>query len=368
MQLTGADETDLLTALYDGAFDEPFWSTFLERLRSRIGADSAMILFRREELSNDFVEVRTSGAYPEDLHRLYMNELYRLDPIPYLAMKPERVYALSEFVNDNHAGHARFREEIIEQFGLRFARFVRVTEPGGASAWCIVTRGDRDFAARDGALLKALAPHLRIALRGLATLQRERLRAAISGDVVQRLNFGWLALDAGGHVVDMDGEAENLLQRSAILRRARQGRLMPARVAADRELSEVLRSVRDGTAIRPRLIHLSDEPWLDMLVLPLKSEGTFQPGQPVATAYIQGDRQPGTERRDQLVRLFGLSQSEASLALALSRGKSIAQAAEELDMPLESARTYTKRIYAKTSTRGQADLVRLILASVVALA
>lgn len=58
---------------------------------------------------------------------------------------------------------------------------------------------------------------------------------------------------------------------------------------------------------------------------------------------------------------------EASLVLALSRGKSIAEAAEAMNLTVGSARTYTKRIYAKTGARGQSDLIRFIHRSVMAL-
>ena len=68
------------------------------------------------------------------------------------------------------------------------------------------------------------------------------------------------------------------------------------------------------------------------------------------------------------MQLFSLSRSEARLALALSQGKSLAEAATALGFTLETTRNYSKRIYAKTGTRGQADLVRIILASIIALA
>jgi DNA-binding CsgD family transcriptional regulator len=47
---------------------------------------------------------------------------------------------------------------------------------------------------------------------------------------------------------------------------------------------------------------------------------------------------------------------------------SIAEAAAELGLSVESARTYSKRIYAKTGARGQADLVRFVHRSVLTLA
>jgi DNA-binding CsgD family transcriptional regulator len=60
--------------------------------------------------------------------------------------------------------------------------------------------------------------------------------------------------------------------------------------------------------------------------------------------------------------------SEARLAWAISQGLSIADPAQSLGLTIETARKHSKKIYAKTGTRGQAELVRLILTSVLALA
>ncbi|MBX9729195.1 MAG: LuxR C-terminal-related transcriptional regulator, partial [Sphingopyxis sp.] len=54
--------------------------------------------------------------------------------------------------------------------------------------------------------------------------------------------------------------------------------------------------------------------------------------------------------------------------LALSRGMTIAEAADALGLTTETARNYSKKIYAKMGARGQSDVVRYILTSVLALA
>ena len=66
--------------------------------------------------------------------------------------------------------------------------------------------------------------------------------------------------------------------------------------------------------------------------------------------------------------MFGLLPSEARLALALSRGLTLTEAAADLGLTIETARNYSKKIYAKTGARGQPDLVRFILAGVLAFA
>jgi DNA-binding CsgD family transcriptional regulator len=85
-------------------------------------------------------------------------------------------------------------------------------------------------------------------------------------------------------------------------------------------------------------------------------------------AFLQGETRFGARRHEQIAELFGLLPSEARLALLISQGASLAEAADKLAITLETARSYSKRIYAKMGVRGQADLVRSILTSVLTLA
>ncbi len=66
-------------------------------------------------------------------------------------------------------------------------------------------------------------------------------------------------------------------------------------------------------------------------------------------------------------RLFELTEGEARLARSLAEGKRLEEAAGDAGITISSARTYLKRIFSKTGTGRQAELVRLILTSVIAL-
>jgi DNA-binding CsgD family transcriptional regulator len=85
-------------------------------------------------------------------------------------------------------------------------------------------------------------------------------------------------------------------------------------------------------------------------------------------AYVHGDSWGSAERQTQLAELFGLTHSEARLTLVLSRGTSPTNAAKELGLSIETIRSYTKVIYSKTGARGIADLVRIVMRSVLAFA
>ena len=68
-----------------------------------------------------------------------------------------------------------------------------------------------------------------------------------------------------------------------------------------------------------------------------------------------------------VAQLFGLTPTEAFLAVLLANGYTLAGAAEKLDVTESTVRSYAKRIFAKTGVSRQADLVRLILKSVALL-
>ena len=63
---------------------------------------------------------------------------------------------------------------------------------------------------------------------------------------------------------------------------------------------------------------------------------------------------------DTLRVAYDLTPSEAKLAQILARGASLEQSAEQVGLTIESARTYLKRIFRKTETARQPELVRLL--------
>lgn len=58
---------------------------------------------------------------------------------------------------------------------------------------------------------------------------------------------------------------------------------------------------------------------------------------------------------------YGLTHAEARVAARLGRGLAVKEIAAELHVGVETVRTHLKRVYAKTGTRRQAELVRLVL-------
>ncbi|WP_095011717.1 helix-turn-helix transcriptional regulator [Tsuneonella mangrovi] len=341
MRIPSPGDTELLVPLHEGLFEQPMWRTFLDRLGKEAGADCAALVIRGE--GEGGVLVFGEGA----LGAFLSSETARL-------MREGRTYALGDL-------------ELAGLGTIAGLRAIRVSEPGGLEAWLAVG-GTRDPGAPASALLSALAPHLRVALRAFAAIERERARTILSAEAMRRMNFGSISLDAKGRIVDCDAQAEEVLRSSGLLRRGAYDRLVPAAPQADRPLMALVRAFAADPDARPQAINLSHDPWVDILVAPLRVRPLAGGSAPVAAVYLRGDRSSLSDRHEQLVSLFNLTPSEARLAWSMAQGLSIKEAAAEHHLTVETARNYSKKIYAKTGARGQADLVRHILTGVLALA
>jgi len=365
------EDSDIVSAIYDGPFEQPLWSTFLDRLRSALRADYTAIIFRAQDAGTQLpVELVSGKRVAPALRAMWQDELNRSDPRSQALLRDGRVYDLAELLDRVDRPGATTARDLFATSGIGHLRMVRLTEPSGVSAGIYCTRERGEFTSAESAVLGKAAPHLRRALRSHIALEREKNRFTIASEVVERLNFGWIALNPQGCVTETSPEAARVLQHGRGLKTARNGRLLAVDPAADRRLSAAIRllAAPPEASARTQAINVSQDPWMELLLTRAHRDGQLLSGAPAVIAYLQGDSRSDADRHVQIAQLFGLLPSEARLALALSRGLSIADAAQTLGLTLETARNYSKKIYAKTGTRGQSDLVRLILTSVLALA
>jgi DNA-binding CsgD family transcriptional regulator len=257
--------------------------------------------------------------------------------------------------------------EAVDRFGLTDIRHMRIRETTGVDAWLTITRNQECFTKRDSKLLEAIAPLIRGVLQLYVAMERERFAASLTAEAVRRLQFGWIALSRTGQVLQFDEQAAVLLTQSNVLGRSPAGRLTARPYELECEIFQALERVAKIQGSKPRAITLSREPWLDMLILPARRNAIATGLAPDAIAYVHGDNWHSGDRCQQLAELFDLSPREAKMALALSRGMTITEAAAEFNLTVGSARMYSKQIYAKTGARGLPDLVRIVMRSVLSI-
>jgi DNA-binding CsgD family transcriptional regulator len=94
------------------------------------------------------------------------------------------------------------------------------------------------------------------------------------------------------------------------------------------------------------------------------SDGT---GRIRSAAVVFAGNPNGDGTLDLLRRHYGMTPTEARLAGLIANGHTLSHAAANMNISHNTARTHMKRVYAKTDTRRQADLVRLLGSDSVAM-
>ncbi len=360
-------EAALIAALFDGVVETPLWTSFLDSLRRMTGADYATLIFHPPgRRMAEALQLLSGEAPPSSLQNFFQADSVPAERPP--SQAEGRPYALDALFDLYTPAEKEFYRATLKTHGVGAIRQMRVRENTGVDAWLTLARQGPDFGPDDDALLTAVAPVLRGVLQLYVAMERERFAASLTAEAVRRLQFGWISLDKSGRVIDCDEQGALVLSGSHVLSRGANGKLMATRRDLEREIYDALDRIVERPTSRPRAITLNREPWLDMLLVPAGRNAATSTQAVVAIAYVHGDNWGSSDRHEQLAELFGLSPREARLALAISRGMSLAEAAEEFGLKVQTARTYSKSIYAKTGARGLPDLVRIVMRSVLAIA
>jgi len=349
MALTSNDETDLLIPLFQGNAENPRFSTFLERLRRRTQADYVSLILRMGDGPHAVIVESYAGI---DLRkRARESETqgpFDLDRYLYDGLRPGRVYSIGEMIDHDPVARAD-RNRRMAKLGIGDERVVRIAGGERYSAWLMMARA-RECTASDSALLSSLAPYVAIAVENLVSMDRERMAARINAMGLERTGKGWMLLDAEARVVAADPALSQFWQEhcGAALRPGE--RVLGLDLMAERKLAGVAAEMRE-------------KPHVEALLMPAEEAAEQALAAPALLALCTLPRALSGNGADRLAEVFDLPRREAELAMALADGHSIAEAAERMGLTLETARNYSKRLYAKLGVRGQAELVRLVYES-----
>lgn len=236
-------------------------------------------------------------------------------------------------------------------------------------------RADGPFGESEVARMTALVPHLSrvVYLRHLIhEIQRDRddLRLALDA-----LPIAVAIVGHSGGVICANAAATTLLDgRDGV--RVERGRLTASKPSDAAALAAAIAKaavVSDATTTAPApaalvpstaLIARDDRRPLVVHCLPLRPRSSIRERDARAARVLVVLHDPDRKTRldPALVeRLFGLTPTEALLAVTLAEGRPLLDFARDRGCTEQTARTHLKRVLEKTGAKRQAELVRLIL-------
>lgn len=369
MGLESLRRDDIFLPLVEGVRELEQWHRFLVALMARTQARRAAMLIAPADASPEadmaFLHVAASRAAQDP--PLDAEALQNLKLQPLRSLRPDRVYAIDELLDYDDAALLDQQRAALGALHIRFGRWMRVTVDKLVDAWILLTREMEDFSAGAVATLASTAAYLRAALRAFMAASEEHMARTLAQSTLARLGIGQVALDETARVLLADPLSESLLAFVAPPN-GRSGRklLLPS-AAADRLERSCATFAAGNSIAEPVLIPVNEG--LSLMLQPAALPMLPSMPQPTAIATlrtpVREDERLGTAiLRDQ----YRLSWREAALAQKISRGETIVDAGRALHLTDETARNYSKRIYARTGSKGQADLVRNILCGLAPLA
>ena len=339
-------QTDLFLPLFEGILERPLWETFLQRLLARTQARQVWLCLAdaivsphatidRRIVAGGMTPAGDAGKVVDALHLLAGSGL-----------RPNRVYGFRELYDNLTLNGGTGHADALHASGIGDARLIRIPANERESVWISLLHEREDFQAADSALLASLAPAIAVATRILLAIGAYCARMTVAEAALARLGIAQAIFDQQGQLIASDPSwlAKQPLQldrESAIA--SAHSNLRQSNV----EEFAVLPIERLG---RPLIARRAGE-----LPLPLPRQASF-----VASHRTPRDVDP-TPSEPIVAATFGLSPRESALACRLAAGHSLAESAKLLGLTTETARNYSKKIFAKAGARGQADLVRKIL-------
>jgi DNA-binding CsgD family transcriptional regulator len=368
----------LIPGIYRSAMEQPPWRSFVDELRQVLRLRHCSISFFTGSGFDDHRTI-TVVSGDRDLDYIKLGEQYerhysKLDPLHYRDLADGKVHVQgeSEYLAFGERG-AEFFHGYMAPHGFHHHAIVKPEVHDGSHGGLLVCARGPGIGAYSEAeieILRALNPHLGHALRHFAVCKQLELERDLYEQTIDNLGVGSLLIDEGAHVLRRNHCANRMLARLSQIALV-DGRLVLTDAEKNAEFKRLIRLLAQapaGNSIQVlRLAARSCED-LRLMIKPIPPTAEYYNTQrPKVMVYLQDASAQQTAPAQLVADLFGLTRTEAVLAIWLARGHTLQQAAQEMNISEHTARNYSKRIFAKTGTRRQVDLVRVMLQSVALL-
>jgi DNA-binding CsgD family transcriptional regulator len=334
----------LVEDIYDTTFDQALWNVTLKRIAEYTGAQSGGLVTK--STSGEVRVAHQVGVTPH-FEQAYLDCYGQFDPTHEIRLfDVGQIHSTEDWGPIEEFRKGQFYQEWARPQRLEDAASVLLdNNADGFSYFCLMKNGglvDDNFCRT----LAPVVPHLlRAVLIGKTLHQQARIASPII-HTLDELKAAVFLLDGTGNITHTNQSGKNILDRKDFLR-IEQGRLVATDPLLGRTLREaVLASILGDGATRSESIALPfvtrDGERFVGHFLPLTS---------------------GRRRNTGVIRkIFKLTPAEARVLLTVVELGGVSETARNLDVAEATVKTHLGRIFTKTDTKRQADLVRLIAA------
>jgi DNA-binding CsgD family transcriptional regulator/PAS domain-containing protein len=362
--------SSIISDVYDCAFDPDRWQLALTRINEAVNGAYTTISLSDPQ----FLMPRMAAHSPWDPVMLkVLNEEYGVAGVPGLKEVAfgdlDTPLSTLDQMSEEAFQASRFYQEWVQPQGLRdgcVMKFAQTSDRMGLIAF--ITRDTRDIVTADERrFMAALSPHVRRAAMIGDLLNYERVQTQHFRQALDRVAAAVFLVDATGRILHANGQADAMLTAEAHVMSAG-GVLTTSNPLMASALSDAISRTTGASSDlggRGIGIPVSVAGQLPAMayVLPLRASATrasFSPA--VAAVFIASRVTAVPPAQDVLATLYDLTPSEARVMLKIGEGIGLGPTADALGISENTAKTHLTRIFGKTRTSRQTEIVSIVAA------
>ena len=364
--------SDLIGDIYDASLDPALWPGVFMRACNFIGASAAALL------SHDMVRRGTTVFYnwgfTPGYEKVYVESSCKINPFfpTALFFDLETVHApVPECVPRDEFCRSRFAKEWVAPQGFIDTLMSNLEKsPISCAGFWVFRRFNEGFADDETRRRFALVvPHVRRAVAIGQVIDLKKIEAAALADSLDTLPAGMFLVDAIGRIVHANLCGHVMASEGNVLN-ARGGKLGTLDPEAEQALLDAFIAAGrgDGSMGRKGLavpLKVRDETRYVANVLPLTSGARRRAGvfySATATVFVYKAVLDLASPPEAIANEFKLTPRELGVLFAIVEVGGAPEVAEVLGISAETVKTHLGRLFEKTRTSRQADLVKLVAA------
>jgi DNA-binding CsgD family transcriptional regulator len=357
----------LIGRIYDAALDPTLWQDVLTGITDFVEGQAAGLLSKNSvsKEGNAYYQV---GVAPEQMQRYHVYAHF--DPMTTLPLfDVEQIVSTVDLVPYDEFQEGRFYREWAKPQGFIDAANAVLEKSETSCAYLSVIRNKTQGMVDDEMRrrMALIVPHVRRAVLIGKVIDLKQAEAATFSDVMDGLGAAMFLVDAGVRVVHTNAAGHALLQERDFLRAAG-GRLVATEAATDQILREIFAAAADGDrAVGGKGIAVpfiaSDGTRYVGHVLPLTSGKRRDAGaryDAVAALFVQKAALEVPSVPEAIAKTYKLTPTELRVLLAIVAVGGVPEVASTLGIGETTVKTHLGRLFDKTGTRRQPDLVKLV--------
>jgi DNA-binding CsgD family transcriptional regulator len=357
----------IVRLIYQDAVAEQPWMKFAENLATVLNSrDVSLHMFSRSSCRRYFLA--TSDRAPH-LTQHYLDNAIREDLLTELPAP--RPMTIGDYGMASSFFRSPYFRKYLAPFEITHILSQDIYGEGDTVVRLSVDRARQqgDFGEEEKSFLQSITPHLRQALRIRNRVQESDGLADQFQHLLTKANVGCIVINARQKILRINDAAKKFTQgnygadtKGGCLQLGNGIRLRKLRAAIDDAIKAHIHNLTAQQGVAANIQSIRGDTRLDITVKPLFLSDNADPEAAPAAILLVNDRDSGGGDIDthSLTAAYKLTRCEARLGALLAKGYTLKEAAEELQVSINTVKTHQQGIYAKLGKNRRSQVVNIL--------